>query len=200
MVHPYRERNLAELAHKLGCSFYPTDELGLLTQLQDFKLFSEGYKKKVERVLRMQDGMMEFDMAVFDYSFKKWGATDNSGTSYQTVFFLHSRHLGLPEFWMQPETLGHKIGELLGFKDIDFVRFPKFSGQYRLTGEDEEYIRHHFPDPILHYFTTNKGWSMEGLGFYLLFYRKGTLIPSAEIENFYRRGRELYDLMVKNPL
>jgi len=36
---------------------------------------------------------------------------------------------------------------------------------------------------------------MEGLGFYLLFYRKGMLIPSAQIEAFYQRGREVYRLL-----
>ncbi|MEM9526198.1 MAG: hypothetical protein AAGA31_06285, partial [Bacteroidota bacterium] len=56
-------------------------------------------------------------------------------------------------------------------------------------------IRHHFTDEVLNYFTLNKGWHMEGLGFYLLFYRKGTLIPSAQIEDFYRKGQEVYGLL-----
>lgn len=195
MVHPYRQRNLAALAHKLEFSFTEDDDYGMLSQLQDFRLFQEGRKKEVKRILRRQDGLMEFDIAIFDYSFQKWGGSASTSTVYQTVFFLQSAKLGLPEIWMQPETIAHKLGELLGFTDIDFVRFPKFSGQYRLTGGDEEYIRHHFTDEVLNYFTLNKGWSMEGVGFYLLFYRKGTLIPSAQIENFYRKGQEIYALL-----
>ncbi|MEL7161956.1 MAG: hypothetical protein AAFN92_14435, partial [Bacteroidota bacterium] len=156
----------------------------------------EGRNKKIERVLRKQDGLMEFDIAIFDYSFRPWGGPKGGKKRvHQTVFFLQSAKLGLPEVWMKPETIGHKIGELFGFKDIDFVRFPKFSGQYRLTGGDEDYIRHHFTDEVLHYFTHQKGWSMEGLGFYLLFYRRGTLIPSAQLEDFYQRGQNLYTLL-----
>ena len=192
MIHPYRQRNLAELARKLEFTFHETDDYGLLRQLSDFKLFQEGHSRKVERILRRQDGLMDFDISIFDYSYKKWSGTSSRALQYQTVFFLQSAKLSLPELQMQPETLAHKLGELLGFSDIDFVRYPKFSGQYRLTGEDEEYIRHHFNDDVLNYFTINKGWSMEGLGFYLLFYRKGTLIPSAQIEQFYRRGMEVY--------
>lgn len=196
MVHPYRQRNLAALARKLNFSFTETDESGLMAQLQDFKLFSEGRNKSIERVLRRQDGLMEFDISIFDYSFQRWGGgSAPESRVHQTVFFLQSGQLGLPELWLQPETLTHKIGELLGFTDIDFVRFPKFSGQYRLTGDDEEYIRHHFSDDVLNYFTLNKGWSMEGLGYYLLFYRKGMLIASEQIEDFYRRGQEVYALM-----
>lgn len=195
MVHPYRQRNLIELAHKLDFTFHEEDDYGLLGQLGDFQLFKEGHTRKVERILRRQDGLMEFDISIFDYSYRKWGGSASNGTQYQTVFFLQSAKLGLPELQMKPETLAHKLGELLGLTDIDFVRFPKFSGQYRLTGGDEEYIRHHFNDEVLNYFTINKGWSMEGLGFYLLFYRKGTLIPSAQIEQFYARGQEVYRLM-----
>jgi hypothetical protein len=196
MVHPYRQRNLAALARKLEFTFHEEDDYGLVSQLQDFRLFQEGRDKKVERILRRQDGLMEFDISIFDYSYQRWGGgTGSENRTYQTVFFLQSGQLGLPEMWMKPETITHKLGELLGFTDIDFVRFPKFSGQYRLTGGDEEYIRHHFNDEVLNYFTLNKGWSMEGLGFYLLFYRKGMLIPSAQIEDFYKRGQEVYNLM-----
>jgi len=195
MVHPYRQRNMAALAQKLDFTFHEEDDFGLLNQLQDFKLFNEGRGKTIERIMRRQDGLMEFDIYIFDYSFRRWGGSSSDNKEYQTVFFLQSAQLGLPEIWMKPETIAHKLGELLGFGDIDFVRFPKFSGQYRLTGGDEEYIRHHFTDEVLNYFTVNKGWTVEGLGFYLLFYRKGTLIPSAQIEDFYKRGQEIYGLM-----
>lgn len=195
MVHPYRQRNLIALANKLNFAFHEEDSYGLLSQLGDFKLFQEGHSKEIKRIIRRQDGLMEFDISIFDYSYKKWGSSSSNAVQYQTVFFLQSAQLGLPELQLKPETLAHKIGELVGFTDIDFVRFPKFSGQYRLTGDDEEYIRHHFTDEVLNYFTINKGWSMEGLGFYLLFYRKGMLIPSAQIEEFYTRGLEIYRLM-----
>lgn len=196
MQDQYRHRDMTALARKLDFSFHETDDFGLLAQLQDFRLFKDGRDKKVERIMRRQDGLMEFDISIFDYSWRRWGGSGNADKRvYQTVFFLQSAQLGLPELWLKPETLKHKFGELLGFTDIDFVRFPRFSGQYRLTGGDEEYIRHHFTDEVLNYFTINKGWSMEGLGFYLLFYRRGTLIPTDQIEAFYRRGQEIYGLM-----
>lgn len=197
MVHPYRHRNLMALARKMDFSFHETDDYGLTTQLQDFRLFQEGRDKRIERIIRKQDGLMEFDISIFDYSFKTWSGSGSDNRVHQSVFFLQSAQLGLPELWMKPETITHKIGELLGWGDIDFVRFPKFSGQYRLTGGDEEYIRHHFNDEVLNFFTLNKGWSMEGLGFYLVFYRKGMLIPSAQIEEFYHRGQEVYRMLAE---
>ena len=197
MIHPYRASNLAELARKLGFSFHETDDFGLTAQLRDFKLFSDGRNRKAERILRHQHGLMDFDITIFDYSYTQWHNSRKSKAKvvHQTVFFVQSQQLSLPELYMKPETLLHKVGELLGFHDIDFVRYPKFSGQYRLKGEDEEYIRHHFSDDVLNYFTVNKGWTVEGLGFYLLAYRKGHLIPSAQIERFYRQGQEIFGLL-----
>ncbi|MFT6485734.1 MAG: hypothetical protein ACJAWN_002464 [Neolewinella sp.] len=186
---------MSALADKLGFQFYPEDDYGMEIQLQDFRLFSQGRSKSIDRIMRKQDGLMDLDVAIFDYSYQIWGSSGKDDRVHQTVFFLQSAKLGLPELWLQPETIVHKLGELVGFTDIDFVRFPKFSGNYRLTGGDEEYIRHHFNDEVLNYFTMNKGWSMEGIGFYLLFYRKGTLISSAQIEQFFKRGQEVYKMM-----
>ena len=63
MIHPYRQRNLIALANKLNFSFHAEDDYGLLAQLGDVKLFREGRKRKVERILRRQDGLMEFDIS-----------------------------------------------------------------------------------------------------------------------------------------
>ncbi len=197
MIHPYRSRNLVELGRRLGFSFSEVDDFGLLNQINEFKLFGEGSDRKIERVLRHQHGLMDFDIAIFDYSYARWSGANGEYDKriHQTVFFIQSQQLGLPEMYLRPETLLHKIGELIGFHDIDFVRFPKFSGQYRLTGDDEEYIRHHFNEDVLNYFTINKGWTVEGLGFYLLVYRKGQLIPGAQIEELYRQGQEVFQLL-----
>lgn len=197
MIHPYRSRNLAELGRKLDFSFNEEDDFDLLTQLQDFQLFGKGRNRSIKRVLRHQHGLMDFDISIFDYQYTKWSErnTAKNKMTYQTVFFIQSQQLSLPEILLQPETFMYKIGEILGFKDIDFVRFPKFSGQYRLTGGDEEYIRHHFTDEVLNYFTINKGWTVEGLGFYLVIYRQGLLIPSAQIEEFYQQGQQVFGLL-----
>ncbi len=192
----YRQTSLRQLAGRLNFSFSPTDDYGLLTQLDDFRLFGSGYKRQIFNIVRRQAGLMEYDINIFDYQYTPYG-TSKDRTVYQTVFYVQSGNLGLPALHLEPETLVHKLGELVGFHDIDFVRFPKFSSQYRLTGEDEEYIRHHFTDDLLNYFTLNKGWTVEGLGFYLLLYKKGTLLPPEQIESFYRRGVEIFDLLTR---
>ena len=187
----YREKSLRELAARRGYQFAATDEFHLQRQLQGFRLSTRGRARQITNVLRRQHGLLEHDAYIFDYQYEDFG---HESTVRQTVLYLHSQRLGLPEVTLQPETLLHKLGELFGLHDIDFVRFPKFSKQYRLTGGDEDYIRHQFTDEVLNYFTLNKGWSLEGLGYYLLLYKKGVLLPPEQIDALYRRGMEVFDL------
>lgn len=189
-----RRKNLSQIAHKLGMEFQAEDLFDLPAHLGDFRLFRRGRRKRATNILRKQEGLMEYDIRVFDYRYLKWAGKHVKRKS-QTVFLIQSNKLGLPEMWMQPETILHKLGELFGATDIDFLRFPKFSGQYRLTGSDEDYIRHHFTDDVLNYFTLSKGWSMEGVGYYLILYKKDQLLHTKEIKKFYRRGIQIYEML-----
>ncbi|CAH1001785.1 hypothetical protein LEM8419_02692 [Neolewinella maritima] len=187
----YRENSLRNLAAARGYQFTTGDEMGLHAKLRDFRLTAQGGSRTITNVLRKQHGLLEHDVALFDYSYYDYGTRH---TSRQTVLFLESQQLGLPVLRLQPETILHKLGELLGMHDIDFVRFPKFSGQYRLTGDDEDYIRHHFTEDVLNYFTLNKGWSLEGIGYYLILYKRGVLLPPEQLDPLYRRGMDIYRL------
>jgi hypothetical protein len=189
---PYREKSLANLAARRAYEFCLTDTFGLERQLADFYLASKGWKREISNILRRQHGLHEYDACVFDYAYFDPGLKKKV---HQSVFFLRSQRLVLPTLRMQPEHLLHKLGELFGFRDIDFVRYPKFSKQYRLTGEDEDFIRHHFSEEVLHYFTLNKGWSLEGIGYYFILYKRGLLLHPEETEALYGRGMEVYHLL-----
>ncbi len=188
----YRQQSLETLAARQGYPFSATDEIGLHRQLEDFRLASRGHQRKVTNILQRQHGLADHEAYIFDYHYRSYG---NKQEVHQTVLFLQSQQIALPELSLQPEKLVHKLGELFGAQDIDFVRFPKFSGQYRLTGDDEAYIRHHFSDQVLNFFTLHRGWSLEGIGFYLILYKKGLLLPPEEMEDLYRRGMEVFRLL-----
>ncbi|MCP9236087.1 hypothetical protein [Lewinella sp. JB7] len=187
----YRQQSLRELAARRAYEYCATDERGLHRQLEDFRLANRGRKQAITNVLRIQQGLLDHDVHIFDYSYQEYA---HQHTIYQTVLFLQSPRLVLPELRLQPETLLHKLGELFGVHDIDFIRYPKFSKQYRLTGEDEDFIRHHFDDDVLNYFTLHKGWSLEGIGYYMILYKQGILLPPEEIESLYRRGLDVSNL------
>jgi len=188
-----RNPQLAKIAYQLDVDFMSEDDWGLINLLQDFKLFRRGGRKKITNILRSRDDLLETDLRIFDYKYVL--STGKSAKRYrQTVFFADSRKLGLPEFRMKPELFIHKIGALLGFDDINFESYPEFSRQYYLKSTDEEYLRATMHGGILRFFSEEKGWRVEGVNYYLIFYKKDVLFPPKRIRKFYDKGMQVFDL------
>ena len=58
----------------------------------------------------------------------------------------------------------HKIGQVLGYQDIDFESHPMFSQRYLVRAYDKEGVRRVFSDHVLSYFEQQQGVSTEGDG------------------------------------
>ena len=102
-------------ALRLRVEYTPEDDWGIMQQLQDFRLFRRGFRGRIRHVLSQETGLMESKVHVFDYRYLKWMGKSTKRVQ-QTVFFLESRKLGLPEFYMHPENFFHRIGESLRAK------------------------------------------------------------------------------------
>jgi len=151
---------MRKVTKDLDMDFYEKGKYGLIDYLADFKLFSRGHSKSIKNLLISVDGEQELDIRIFDYRFVIGGG--KSTTVYkQTVFYLHSPELSLPQFLLKPEHFFHKVGFFLGMKeDINFDFYPKFSKQYLLKGDQETKVRDTFNDDVLHFFTVEKNWSL----------------------------------------
>jgi len=189
---------MKKLSRELGMSFTAKDEFGMLRLLLDFRLFKKGRSKKISGILKEKSPMMEEDLRIFDYAYTiRTGKS--SRTFRQTVFFIQSKELGLPHLYLRPENFFHKIGNFLGVQDINFKAFPEFSQQYWLVGEEEDRIRQSMQPEILHFFSIEKDWCLEGLNYYLILYKKNQLIQPGRIGQFFETGKELvYLLKEKN--
>lgn len=191
----YRSESLKKIAYELPLSYQEEDPNALLPFLEDFRLFRRGRRKKIDNLLTYQHPMLDFQAHIFDYRFKTGGG-NSTRHHLQTVFFIRSKKLGLPAFFLRPESIFHKFGEFLKLrKDIDFEAFPEFSKQYELQGADEDYIRAMMSDQVFHFFTINKNWSLEGVNYYLIFYKKNRIIPASKIKDFYEKGLHLAHIL-----
>ena len=194
MAYNRRSHSLEQVAYKLGLSWVGDDTDRTLPFLRDFQLL-RGHSKKIKHLMEERDGLLETDIRIFDYQ-HVISAGNSHKKENQTVFFVQSQNLGLPELYLRPEHFLHKVGEYLNLtRDIDFEAHPDFSRQYRLTGKDEDFIRASFNEHVLHFFTFNKKWSFEGVNYYFILYRRNKLIPPGEIERFYQMGKHLMHML-----
>ncbi len=194
MANDMRPQLLQKIASQLDMQFFPEEEWGILPLLRDFKLFRHGSGRSITNVMHKQDAWLETDARIFDYKYTVHAG--NSHKTYrQTVFFVQSKRLALPQFWMKPEHFFLKIGQWLGFEDIDFVEHPEFSDQYHLKGYDEEYIRATMNDDVLRFFTIEKDWHLEGINYYMVLYKTDYIMSAREIEQLYHKGLKLCNLL-----
>jgi hypothetical protein len=189
-----RAEELEFLARSLKMDFSRSDSMGLVNYLKDFKLYSRGHSRRVYNILRESE--IGNDLKTYIFDFRYTVSSGNSSSTYrQTAFFVKTKELGLPQFYMRPEHFFHRVGSWFGIDDIDFEMDPEFSGKYYLTGEDQVIIRETFSEPTRAYFRLNKKWHVEGLNYFLLIYRPNKIIPPAEIKRFYQKGMEIYSLL-----
>jgi len=187
-----REGQLRAVAHRMGMTYHPVKEFDSINLLTEFQLFNKGRNRTIRNVLEKQSDNLETKVQIFDYRFET-GFKKSRRTWDQTVFFVQSKQLAVPEFTLQPESVFHKLGSyLFDLQDIDFEQFPKFSDQYRLQGEDEHYIRFMMNDRLLQFFNSATGWYMEGTNFYLILYKLNKRFKARAIRDFYQQGEAIY--------
>ncbi len=186
-----RTASIKNLASYLGISYQDQND-SLVKLLNDFKLFSVGYNKKIYNQLHFVHD--DFDLFLFDYSYVV--SSGNATMKFkQTVLFINSKELGLPQFRMRPEGIWLRFGQWLNLKrDIDFDDYPEYSKQYFLTGPYEDFIRYTFKkEGILEFFTKEKNWSMEGMNYFFIFYKDKKIIRVDHLKKFIAKGIQLFE-------
>ena len=176
-VEQQRASAVKALAHAWGfdyckCVAAPTDDGSAYGHIPDtvrqFQLFNKGRNRYLKNLIKGQRGDVEIYLG--DYCFMI-GRGKHRRTHHQTIIFIRSPHLELPNFLLTPENIFHKIGGLFGYDDIDFDSRPTFSARYLLKGTDETAIRDCFHDGILSFYERQEQVCSEGLGGFFLYYK-----------------------------
>lgn len=188
-----RTEALRSAAFELDMKFEEKDEYGMIALLRDFKLFRRGSRKTISNILTKSSSLLEEKINVMDYRYTVQ-SNNSSRTIHQTVFFIQSKQLAMPQMLLKPEHFFHKIGAWLGMQDIDFEEHPEFSSAYLLQGEDEERIRRTMSnEAIVRFFTVEKNWCLESIGFFMILYQERKLIAASHLKTLYAKGMQLYE-------
>lgn len=183
-----RTEELGAVAVRLGFSFLPEPEPGLLEGLPSFRLFSQGRSRKIRNVMRRR--VDDIQVTVFDYRFTTSGGKHHR-IHDQTVGLFETGRLELPLFVLRPEHLFHRLAGALGYQDIDFERDPTFSEAYLLQGRDERQIRSLLGENLRAFFARHPGVCTEGEGSRVIFYRQERRVEPSQMESFVEEGLDV---------
>jgi hypothetical protein len=180
-----RRKALEALAYSVGLSFRKSDRL----DIGDAK-FSIGFHGR--RVRNVISGHLD-DANIWLFSYDIPGAGQYGGQSERTVALFSSESIYLPDFDLQPESIGDKIKSTFGYQDIDFESHSQFSFSYLLRGEAEYAIRRIFTDEVLTFFSNHTGLYVEARGNKLIYYR-GKRVKTRDMPSFLDEGKTIFDL------
>ncbi len=186
-----RTEKISQIAEKMGLSFIAQHDPAMHTELSSFSLFQSGRGRKMKNMVHGDTD--DLRIAIFDYQYTT-GSGKHKHTHHQTVIAFMGPSLALPQFELKPENLFHKIGGMLGMKDINFDTHPKFSKMFYLRGSDEEAIRRVFRPEVLSLFEQRPGLYVQAAGEKVVYFRAGKRVSAEEYRQLLAEAFELYGL------
>ena len=170
-----RCKALGALAASLGLPFYPDGPDPRRLWETGFELFRLGRSQNACNLIEVPfpGGRIQ----IFDYHY-----TDGGGRA--TYNFNLTLALtpgeGVPSFDLRPENLMDKMGEMIGFTDLDFPDFPLFSDKYRLIVLEEASARKFFNPARLAWFERHLNLHVNGIPGNVLISSPGICLPVEE--------------------
>ena len=190
-----RTEQFALISAELKLNFFPKGSTSLFERLKPFHLFSKGWSRKIKNLMEGEANKVE--LAIFDYQYTTHGG-QHPQTHRQSLLFIRSPKLNLPDFSLRPENVFHKIGSAFGDKDIDFETHPIFSKSYLLRGDNEAAIRGLFKNELLNFIQSQQKISIEGSSDQLIFYRHKNRVKPEEVESFMEEGFQVFDQFLRS--
>ncbi|MEB3339013.1 MAG: hypothetical protein VKJ46_16195 [Leptolyngbyaceae bacterium] len=174
-----RTEAIKQLANNLGFQYQPEPKSYIPSQIWQFRLFSQGRGRRFYNLI--QGHRKGAKISISDYSYTS-GHGKNTRTSTQTVVLVESDDLDLPSFELTPEDIFDKVGNILGFHDINFETHPDFSRHHNLAGSDESSIRQLFHDGVLNFYQTRTNVNTEGKGSIFIHHHNYKTLPPDQWE------------------
>ena len=156
MAAKKRREELAALAGRLGFSFDRSKDRRMddnYKYLNTLRLGSNRYAYNI-----MSGSYQGSPMQVFDYHYQT-GSGKNMHHHYFS-FFIMSLEISCPELTITKEHIFSKIGQALGFDDIDFESH-EFSRQFCVRSKDKKFAYDVCNAQMIEYLLGNKDMNIE---------------------------------------
>ncbi len=138
-----RREALRALASRLGFSFDPAKDRAHDDRYRHFDVFRKGHSRTALNTMtgRIEINGRDHEVVMGDFLYK---ITSSSGKSSSTrtyrlsYLIVHFPYRGLPDLLIRPEGFFDKIGQALGFDDIDFED-AEFSKRFVVKSSDRRF-------------------------------------------------------------
>jgi hypothetical protein len=186
-----RTQAMRGAALRLGLEFLEDGDTLKAESFFVLPLFNQGRAKTFSNVVRNDK------VTCFGYRY-----TIGSGKSQTRVIQSVAAHRlpgrNLPAFELKPEGMFDRFVNVFGGQDLDFHDDPEFSRAFRLQGPGEQMIRELFGVDLRRALVAAPGWSVEGDGEWVVFYKKKVRMDPTGLTGFLRETQLLASHFSKN--
>ncbi|QCX40770.1 SulP family inorganic anion transporter [Aureibaculum algae] len=180
-----RQIRLQKVAIRNGWSFEREVDWNT-SYLRNFHFFDSRPIEMKSNSLKGLDVENNFKWEIADIVFDE-GALDALEV-YQTTVQIVRLPVSIPRFIIDKEGLFDKIFNRVkvfsGARgDIDFVKYPGFSGKFQLSGEDEDAIKAFFNDNVIRFLEQNEIHHIESNGEALMIFKYLHIARTDEVQN-----------------
>jgi len=151
-----RRQAMMALAARLGLNFYPRKDRDMARRYRFLDKLRAGRDRYAFNTLT--GGYQDNDVTVFDYHYKT-GSGKNTHHHYLSFFFL-KMPASFPELVIAREGLLSKIGQALGYDDIDFESH-EFSRKFCVRSKDKKFAYDVCNALMIEYLLSNDDLSIE---------------------------------------
>ena len=156
IIEEKRRKAMSVLAEKLGLVFYRGKQRGIIRKYSFIDKFHKGRDRYAYNSLTGK--FRGHEVNVFDYHYKT-GSGKNT-KHHRLSFFLIEIPAVFPELTIVPEDLFSKIGQAMGYDDIDFESH-EFSRKFCVRSKDKKYAYDVCNAKMIDYLLSNPGLSIE---------------------------------------
>ncbi len=197
-----RALKIKALAYGKGWAYKAGNDWQLMKDLEDFDLMQKGLEHEISNVIEANIEDTSSKLMVFDYKYQfdrlEWDMEDmevEEGTEYhcQTVFYVSSNSMDLPDMDIRPEGLWDKVKQFFGWDDVDFNKNKRFSKMYSVTADDKEKLKQVVSERFMDLLDDEKTWWIEGKGDDLIVFRDNQLVEVKDLEDFLNFGISLFE-------
>ena len=180
------ERRRREGLEKVSLEMGFTYDQKAVIELPNLELFDKRSAKKKNLLTATRSGIT---WSLFDFEF-------SAGRSGQTQTVAMVQLDGeLPTFTLSRKHFYHKVGKIMGFKEIALDEYPEFSQKYYLKGKDEPAIRKLFSSHvILTIMNQPLEEHVEAGGNFIIMYTPNIQVNPEDLYKFFQKAVVIVDL------
>jgi hypothetical protein len=151
-----RRQAMMALATRLGLKFYPNKDRDMARRYRFLDKLRAGRDRYAFNIL--SGGYQDHDVTAFDYHYKTGSGKDTH--HHYLSFFLLKLPASFPELIIVREGFFSKIGQALGFDDIDFESH-EFSRKFCVRSKDKKFAYDVCNARMIEYLLSNDDLSIE---------------------------------------